>query len=160
MPVVCTIVRIVVVNRQQTLGDNIQVEMRGRLCFRPRFRSYKILPVCIAIYEWWRRGVEERIHWSYLPMMRCPGNNWSQFPWIRDPHRSEVANNFEAGLSGMKREQSAQSGCPSRVSTVYFPSPHRFLKDRAHAKLKHDVPPWFCLGMRGGCYKYIRIGTM
>lgn len=40
-------------------------------------------------------------------MMRCPGNNWNQFSWIKDPHRSEVANNFEAGLSGMKREQSA-----------------------------------------------------
>lgn len=40
-------------------------------------------------------------------MMRCPGNNWNQFFCIKDPHRSEVANNFEAGLSGMKREQSA-----------------------------------------------------
>ncbi|KAH0603452.1 uncharacterized protein H6S33_007774 [Morchella sextelata] len=32
---------------------------------------------------------------------------WNQFPWIKDPRRSEVANNLEAGLSGMKREQSA-----------------------------------------------------
>lgn len=31
---------------------------------------------------------------------------WNQFPWIKDPRRSEVANNLEAGLSGMKREQS------------------------------------------------------
>lgn len=24
-------------------------------------------------------GVEGKVHWSHLPMMRCPGNKWNQF---------------------------------------------------------------------------------
>lgn len=72
--------------------------MRGRSRFRPRLCFLQVSSLLWS-HVWARGqkivgGVEEEIHWSHLSMMRCPGNNWNRISWIKDPHRSEVANNF------------------------------------------------------------------